>query len=601
MKRFSSRSWVFFFCLSAFSLRGASDPWKEASSFFDSKKYPEATAAFSKLIGQFPQDARGYLGRGKAFWLQKKYPEAVKDLDEAVKLAPKNAEAYNLRALAYDDWEKFQEALEDFGRAIELSPANAVYHHNRASTFRALSQPEKALEDYGKAVEKNPKYAPSFSSRGTLHADRFDFAAAIADFTKVIEIKPEDANAYFHRADAFNALREDVAALDDYARAHALDPKNAKVLNNLGFFYLVRKQYDPAIAELTKAIELSPFAEIHYNNRGLAWLEKGDFEKAHADFDKALSIKEKYPRAYRNRAALWLEEENYGMALADSTASVEQSNGTEAKSYRIRASARFATGDQKGAEADMEKAFILGPQTPKGLAVPVPPQLLLEEKDAEAAWLAKDTPDSRARLAAARNAHAFAILDCQDKTNSFSALEEAAAYAKSAAVLQPDNAGHHFLAGLVFLELAGAGEKKASAMAAQSFTQAVDVQEDYAPAWIELALLSASEERPWEAMLAFENALEKDPAATAPYAVGPLCAMYAITGETLRGEDFFRELAAANPEVPSLSIGSAILLKHNGDDTAAAEILDNIIILEPPDSLSHEYAKQLLADWKSDL
>lgn len=597
------RKWAVFFCLFFLcAVRGyaVDDPWQAATGLSNAGKYAEAVAAFSPLIKQYPKDSRGYLGRGKAYWLLKNYSCAIEDFNQAISLDPKNVNSYNLRALALSDSGKREEALQDFAKAIKISPENPVFYYNRATTWSQLAKIDQAIEDCTQAIQKKPDYTPAYIKRGAFLEGQADYDRAIEDFNRALALTPKDANIFFQRAEAWNAKDQEDLALEDYNRAIELDPKNAKFFNNRGFLFQTLGEYDKALADYTSAIGLASAAPIHYNNRGNIWLEKGDTNKALADLNKALEMKSDYPKAYRNRAAVWLSTGDFKKAIADSTLSIEQSQGLEAKAYRIRAAAREALGDSQGAVKDAERAFILGPQPARGTAAVVPFAMIDLEKKALNTWLENDTPETREALAKVRHDYAFAILDLPTSISKKRFLEEAAAYAKSATVLAPENAAHWFLLGVIFRELATLDDPHANTMAEYAFTQAVEKQPDYAEAWLELALLQASEERSWEAMIGFENALENDPAATVPYAVGPLCAMFAINDEGLRGQSFFQTLYDANPEIPELAIGTAILLAHNGNLEEAMELANDLLLIEAPGTPSYEYAKKLLADWKTD-
>ena len=104
------------------------------------------------------------------------------------------------------------------------------------------------------------------------------------------------------------------------------------------------------------------------------------------------------------------------------------------------------------------------------------------------------------------------------------------AYARSAAVLEPANAGHHYLTGLLFRELADKDER-AAAMAEQALRQAVEMAPDHAASWLVLGLMMVDQQRGREAMTALEKSLESDPARTACQATGLLCAIYALNDE----------------------------------------------------------------------
>ena len=112
-------------------LAGGADVWSNANTLLTQGKAVEAEQAFDKLLRQNPEDARGYMGRGRARWRLKKNAEAVADFTKVIERTPKDSTAFNNRALAYEGLGDREKALSDYSKAIELNPKNAVHHENR--------------------------------------------------------------------------------------------------------------------------------------------------------------------------------------------------------------------------------------------------------------------------------------------------------------------------------------------------------------------------------------------------------------------------------------------------------------------------------------
>lgn len=579
-------------------LAGAADAWQTADSLLMSGKAREAAAAYEKLIQQKPKEARAYMGRGRARWRLGEFDGAIADYTRVIELTPKDASAYNNRGLSYDNKGQRDLALADYGRAIELNPKNALYHFNRALTWNALKQPEKALADYTQAIELDPKFGVSYTNRADVFTTLGEYEKAVADCDKALELNDKDAAAYFSRAMALDQMGEDQRAREDFDKAVELGPKVAKFHNNRGFFLLNHGENEAAIESLDQALALVPTGGIYLNNRGQAWLNLGEHEKAMADFNKAIEVNPQHAKAYRNRAGGWLAAGAFEKAVADATKCLELTP-TETRAYLIRAEAREALGDSAGAKEDTERAMILGPQPPLGVAAWVAVEIKKRDEEMLELVLKDDSPENRAKLAVARHEHAFAILDHPKREPDHAALEEAVAYARSACVLEPDNASHWFLSGLLYQELARHDER-ALVMAEEMFNQTLERDAGHAAAWLELGLMLAEQDRGMEAISALENALENDPAASAMHAVGPLCAVYALNDEGFRGVDFFEEQHTVNPEVSALGVGRAIMLDHLGDREAALSQARDIMLIEEPGTPEHAYAAGLVAEWEGE-
>jgi tetratricopeptide (TPR) repeat protein len=486
-------------------------------------------------------------------------------------------------------------ALEELGKKIETNPVDPVLYFNRARALSDAGQPEKAIEDYDKAIELDPRYAAAYTNLANLLIPLGFYDEAIEDLNRSIELDPGDPNAFFNRATAYANRGDDAQALADYEKTLRMSPKNSDAYGNRGFFLERRGQPDRAIADYTKAIELAPTVSRHYNNRGHAWFIKGDYDRALADMGKAIELQPDNAKAYRNRAEVWLASGDYQKSLLDISRSIELS-AEDSKAFWIRYRVFAAMGAAAAAKADEERALSLGPQPGLGSTFPVPPEIVAREKLAMKEMRANDNPQNRAKLAQARHDHAFAILNDPGTAANKEALEQAVGYSQSAEALEPEAAEHPFLTALLFRELAKS-DQRALTMAEKALRQTLDLDPEHAPASLELGLMMLEQERGREAMMAFEDALLNDPMKTAAVAVGPLTATYAIHDEGDRGLDFFRELCAANPEVSALGIGLAIMLDHQGDRAAALEQVRDLMLVEEPGTLVHDYAEKLASEW----
>ncbi|MBL9134192.1 MAG: tetratricopeptide repeat protein [Verrucomicrobiaceae bacterium] len=577
-------------------LAGAADGWQTADKLLGAGKAQEAAVAYEKMIRQKPEDPRGYMGRGRARWRLNELEGAIADFSKVIEIAPQDSVAYNNRGLAYDNQGRRDLALADYTKAIALNPKNAVHRFNRALTWNALKEVEKAVEDCTKAVEIDPKYVDAYVFRSELLANLGDYEKALADADKAVELNEQHATAWFNRATALDHMGEDAQAREAFDKAVELGPKVAKFHNNRGFFLLNIGEHEAAIESFDRAVELIPNGAIYLNNRGQAWLNLGEHAKAMADFDKAIAVSPEHGRAYRNRAGGWLAMGQAEKAVADATKCLELMP-TEAKAYRIRAEAQAMLGNEAGAAEDMERAMVLGPQPPFGVAAWVPAEIKKRDEEALKVVLEDASVENRVKLAVARHDRAFAILDDPRREPDKAALEEAVAYARSATILEPQNAAHWFLTGLLYRELA-AFDERALAMAEKMLMQAVDVDAEHAAAWLELGMMLAEQERDMEAIPALEHALEFDPARAGAEVVGRLCALYAANDEGFRGVDFFDEQHAANPEVSALAVGRALMLDYMGDREAALSQARDIVLIEEAGTPEHAYAAKLIAEWE---
>jgi len=324
------------------------------------KRYDEAIALYSQILGTKPDCAEVYNCRGNAHADKGDYEQAIADYTKALELRPDYAEAYSNRGGAYDDKGDYDRAIADCNKALELNPDYANAYNNRALAYMRKGEYERAIADCTKALELRPDFAVAYCNRGAAYADNGDYVRAIADFTKALELRPDYAEAYSNRGAAYIDKGEYGQAIADLTKALELKPDFAVGYCNRGAAYAGQGNYDRAIADLTKALDLKPDYAEAYSNRGATYADKGDHERALADFAKALDLKPDLAQAYSNRALVYATTGSYEEAIADYTIALEL-RPDDAATYANRGAAYAAKGDYDQAIADYTKALDLRP------------------------------------------------------------------------------------------------------------------------------------------------------------------------------------------------------------------------------------------------
>lgn len=495
--------------------------------------------------------------------------------------------------------------------AGQLEDAAAPLKAGRAKQAEASPQPAneeiQSLIDHGdyraaldaanRLIAKSPRDSEAYRLRANARRNLGDLAGSLEDSNKAVELDPSNARALGGRSIVKRMLKDAPGALADVDRALTLNPAYHQGYDSRALLRLEAGELAGSLADANRAIELSPQTTSYLLRRAITRKAMKDPAAAAADLSRAIEINPKERAALSQRSTLRSDSGDLAGALDDLNRAIQIDPANNSYLLR-RAALQRSLKDLAGADQGLTKAVELNPQqAPSGVAVAVPPDLIAREKQALKALLAHDLPDTRARLAAVRHAHAFAILDKAQTEPGKKALEEAVAYAKSATVLEPGNANYWFQTGLLFRKLAALDER-AAAMAEQALRQAVEVDPEHAASWLELGLMMAAQERAREAMTALERALENDPARTASAATGLLCAMYALNDEGFRGIDFFQELYASNPEVSGLGVGAAIMFDYLGDREAALEQARDVMHIEEAGTPEHAYAAKLVNEWE---
>jgi tetratricopeptide (TPR) repeat protein len=133
---------------------------KACSDLRKSEDYVRAISCYNEIAKTYPNDPRGYAGRGSVFLDQENFDRAIDEFTKAIDKHPNNdtvnASLYYLRGLAKFHTKKFDLAIADFDQAIKFNPK-----HGNAFAFRSISYVEKnnykqALSDANEAAMLSP-------------------------------------------------------------------------------------------------------------------------------------------------------------------------------------------------------------------------------------------------------------------------------------------------------------------------------------------------------------------------------------------------------------------------------------------------------------
>lgn len=123
-----------------------------------------ALGDYNKSLEMKPDNALGYLGRGKAHFNLGSYDLSVKDFDKAVELNPKDSMAFLNRGISFEKLGDSKKAILDYQKSVDLDPTNEVAKRNL-----------KRLEDAAAAAAaaeaaKNVTPPPAFLNLGIISA-----------------------------------------------------------------------------------------------------------------------------------------------------------------------------------------------------------------------------------------------------------------------------------------------------------------------------------------------------------------------------------------------------------------------------------------------
>lgn len=270
----------------------APDSWKTAEDLLASGKPQDALDIYSKLVGEKPDDPRGYVGQGRALWRLNDFDRAITAFDKAIALDPKDSSAFESRGLVFESKGQPVRALQDLDRAVELDPKSAAHYYTRAEIRTGLNDFEKAIADYDQAIALNPRYGEAYAKRGNLTWQR--------NFPRKLNPALSSSTGLADRPfrgrrvpPAKGAPTDHEKAMADFAKAIELNPKWPLAYAYRAAACLFQRQYDKALADSSRAIELSPQDAKLFRVRSEARRALGDVKGAEEDSQKALALESK--------------------------------------------------------------------------------------------------------------------------------------------------------------------------------------------------------------------------------------------------------------------------------------------------------------------
>src|SRR5688500_15658586 len=133
-------------------LPGRSSSLSTAQMAYMAGDYQEAIQEFSAAIGQNPNDAEAFIGRGLSYIQVGDFEGARGDFLQANTLLPNDTRPlYQLGLLAMTDMQ-YPGAIAYFTQALELNPNYTLAYANRALAFAQNGDYLLAIADYNAAI-----------------------------------------------------------------------------------------------------------------------------------------------------------------------------------------------------------------------------------------------------------------------------------------------------------------------------------------------------------------------------------------------------------------------------------------------------------------
>jgi tetratricopeptide (TPR) repeat protein len=321
--------------------------------------YILAIQYFNQAIKAKPFLAEPYFYRSVAKVSLEDYRGAEQDAGMAIERNPFIVDAYQVRGVSRQNLGDFKGAVEDYDAGLKLMPEDKNLLLNRAVCQSALKNYDEAQRSFDRLLALDHRNDRAYIGLAQMNLARKDTTAALDNLNRGIALSKKNASAYVMRAEIVSRTSHDFEhALADMDSAILLEPRYAGYFINRAYMKYNVDDYFGAMADYDYAISLDPASQEAHFNRGLLRAEVGDNNKAISDFDFVLKNNPANFMALYTRALLHLRTGQYRHAVSDFTAILKKYPNFEA-GYMARGEAKRLMGDNKGSEADMEKAMAI--------------------------------------------------------------------------------------------------------------------------------------------------------------------------------------------------------------------------------------------------
>lgn len=196
-----------------------------AAMHFESGRYADAVAAYTRLVEQDPKDASLHTSLAGALGALGRYDEAAKHLDIAIRLEPLNVEAYHNRAVIDERQGKRQAAIAQYRRAVLYNPQ---YEPSKQALIRLTGS-----ADVRAPKTEAEKRASQLAETAGQAARRGDYAAAMKSLAEAEKAAPRYVLTYQYRSNVAYLMGDVPGAIRALEKALEIEPGNALFKNNL--------------------------------------------------------------------------------------------------------------------------------------------------------------------------------------------------------------------------------------------------------------------------------------------------------------------------------------------------------------------------------
>ena len=517
--------------------------------FMKIKKQGEAETAIQKAISVNPNSATGYLEYAKFLGYEDRSGEAEAQLNKAVAAEPQNLEVREAIAKFYLAQKQFDKAETAYKQLVEVQENSPESRLELANFYSQVGRENDALSVLNKIVEEFPEYARARYRLGEIYLDRKENLKVIEQVTELLDLNNNDADALMLRARVNLQENKSDEAVKDLEEVLKKQPSQKNALFYMTQARLSLGQIDQARAFIGDLDKYHPgLLKTGLLKIQASFLEYEPENAVRQSNELLEAVKRSFPNAETD--AQGLEE-------------------LRVRALTARGLAFLEIGKLPEARADLQEIVRLSPSS-SAAAVNLARVAVAERKFAEAANLYE-------KVLAADGKNFDALSGLVNILIGQNQLEQAHVNINNA--INAGNGQPETLAALHYLKSNVFMAQKNSAAAETELKTAIELDENYLPAYSAYASLLAARNQINQAIEQYNNVIAKKPSASVFTLLGML---EDGRGNTTQAENYYRKALEITPNTPIASNNLAWLTASgNGNLDEALKLAQTAVNRSP--------------------
>jgi tetratricopeptide (TPR) repeat protein len=307
-----------------------------------------------------PEKAKAaHVNKGEAYLKESKFQEAAIEFRNAIQIDDKLAAAHWGLARAYDGLQRFQEGFEELKKTTELDPNNLEARSKLGNIYLLGSKgrPEFIAEADRLAKEilqKDPNYVEGRILMGSVLFAQNQPDQAFGELNRAIDLDPKRVESYLSLARFYVVTKDPAKAEETFKRAISVNSNSGLAHTEYGKFLVQTNRGPEGELELLKGIEVEPSNRTSRFVLASFYLVNNRLDKAEEAYKALADLEKDKPEGQAVLADFYSSINRLDEAARIYQDILNKSPGFKQGLYRLT-EIMLARGDRQKASEQIEK------------------------------------------------------------------------------------------------------------------------------------------------------------------------------------------------------------------------------------------------------